>query len=145
MNDDDDDDDIFSSIDQLDNGVYSVGGRQIFDLWSAMSQLNNSRASSKNATAASHDPATPAKRYDYKAMAETLMRELVANEIESHVLLKDDDIRDWWTGILKEEARKAEEARRREEARIKREKDKQLKADVLSRLTPDEKRVLGLK
>lgn len=87
----------------------------------------------------------PVKRYDYKNIAETLMRELVSNEIESHVLLKDDTIRDWWASVLREDKRKADEAKRKEEARLKKEQDKNLKNDVLSRLTADEKRVLGLK
>jgi hypothetical protein len=110
------------------------------DLWKVFSKMHST---AKRATPAD-DPEPVTRRYDYKSMAETLMRELVANEIESHVLLKDDDIRDWWTGILKEEKRKAEEEARKEAARIKKENDKKLKEDVLSRLTAEEKRVLGL-
>ena len=111
------------------------------DLWRVFSKMHStaSRSMPKD------EPEPVTRRYDYKSMAETLMRELVANEIESHVLLKDDDIRDWWTGILKEEKRKADEAAAKEAARIKKENDKKLKEEVLSRLTADEKRVLGIK
>lgn len=139
MGDEDDINDIWlNSIDrEEDIWMYKSQLGNNSDIWKVFSQMNSA---SGNA-----DAASPSKRYDYKTIAEKLMRELVANEIESHVLLKDDEIRDWWAGILREDKRRADEEAKKEAARIRRENDKKLKEAVLSRLTDDEKRVLGLK
>jgi hypothetical protein len=138
-----DDDRLYNLQNEIYNAIsddYMNNNAPDLDLWKVFSKMHST--ATRSMPKDELEPVT--RRYDYKSMAETLMRELVANEIESHVLLKDDDIRDWWTGILKEEKRKAEEEARKEAARIKKENDKKLKEDVLSRLTAEEKRVLGL-
>ena len=84
------------------------------------------------------------KNFDYSRIAETLMRELVANKVELLLVLKDDEIREWWEDVLKEEKRRAAEAARREKERKKKEADALAKKELLDRLTPNEKRLLGI-
>ena len=120
---------------------YDMDMNMDMDLLDKLIKLGRQTSLTSSAT----EPTPPATKYDYRRIAETLMRELVSNEIEAHVLLKDDNIRDWWTSILKEDKRKSDEAIRKEEIQLKKEQDKRLKSDIMSRLTDDEKRVLGLK
>jgi hypothetical protein len=75
----------------------------------------------------------------------TLMDELTANNLDSHVLLKYPEIADWWGGVLKERKKKAEALRKREEAKRKAEEDKHARESLLARLTPEERRLLGVK
>jgi hypothetical protein len=74
-----------------------------------------------------------------------LMDELTTNNLDSHVLLKYPKIADWWGGILKERKKKAEALRKREEARRKKEEDARARESLLARLTPEERRLLGVK
>lgn len=74
-----------------------------------------------------------------------LMDELTANNLDSHVLLKYPEIANWWGSVLKERNKKAEAKRKKEEARIKKEEDARARDLLLSRLTPEEKRLLGVK
>ena len=85
------------------------------------------------------------RSHSYRTIADKLMRELVANGLETMIMLKDDDVREWWTEVLKEEKRKADEAARKAEAKRKREEDARAKAELISRLTPEERRLLGIK
>jgi len=77
--------------------------------------------------------------------ATILMDELTANGLDSHILLKYPEIADWWGGVLKERKKKEEALRKREEARRKKEEDKRALDALLARLTPEERRLLGVK
>ena len=74
-----------------------------------------------------------------------LMDELTANNLDSHILLKYPKIANWWGGVLKERKKKADALRKREEAKRKAEEDKHARESLLARLTPEEKRLLGVK
>jgi hypothetical protein len=74
-----------------------------------------------------------------------LMDELTENNLDSHILLKYPKIADWWSGVLKERKKKAEALRKREEARRKKEEDARARESLLARLTPEERRLLGVK
>lgn len=63
---------------------------------------------------------------------------LEENQIEDLLLLKDDEVRTWWAQH-KEDDRKAAEAAA-EKRRIA-----NMKKEALAKLSPEEKRVLGLK
>ena len=77
--------------------------------------------------------------------ATILMDELTANGLDSHILLKYPEIADWWGGVLKERQKRAEALRKREETKRKKEEDKRARDALLARLTPEEKRLLGVK
>lgn len=78
-------------------------------------------------------------------IATILMDELTENNLDSHILLKYPKIADWWGGVLKERKKKAEALRKREEARRKKEEDARARESLLARLTPEERRLLGVK
>jgi len=71
-------------------------------------------------------------------IAHIAMETLEENGMADFVLLKHDDIRDWWT------ERKLEIARRQVEAELRARKA-EIKARALARLTDEEKEALGLK
>lgn len=77
--------------------------------------------------------------------ATILMDELTANNLDSHILLKYPAIADWWGSVLKERKKKEDALRKREEAKRKREEDKHARDALLARLTPEERRLLGVK
>lgn len=81
----------------------------------------------------------------HEAMAVRLMEALVENNLDSYILLKDDHIATWWGDILKYRKKKEEKRLAAEEKLRRAEEDARLKAELLSRLTADEKRVLGIK
>jgi hypothetical protein len=74
-----------------------------------------------------------------------LMDELTENNLDSHILLKYPKIADWWGSVLKERKKKAEALRKREEARRQKEEDKRAREVLVARLTPEERRLLGVK
>ena len=74
-----------------------------------------------------------------------LMDELTANNLDSHILLKYPQIADWWGSVLKVRKKNAEALRKREEAKRKAEEDKHARDALLARLTPEERRLLGVK
>ena len=74
-----------------------------------------------------------------------LMDELTANNLDSHILLKYPKIANWWGGVLKERKKKAEALRKREETRRQKEEDKRAREVLVARLTPEERRLLGVK
>lgn len=74
-----------------------------------------------------------------------LMDELTENNLDSHIILKYPKIADWWGGVLKERKRKEDARIKREEAKRQKEEDARAKAELLSRLTPEERRLLGIK
>jgi len=77
--------------------------------------------------------------------AAILMDELTANNLDSHILLKYPKIANWWGSVLKERKKKAEALRKREEARRQKEEDKRAREVLVARLTPEERRLLGVK
>jgi len=77
--------------------------------------------------------------------ATILMDELTANNLDSHVLLKYPKIADWWGSVLRVRKKNAEALRKREEARRQKEEDKRARESLLARLTPEERRLLGVK
>ena len=78
-------------------------------------------------------------------IAARLMDVLVENKLDSYVLLKDSEIAEWWSGVLKERKAKEERRRKREEAKRKKQEEDRARAELLARLTPEEKRLLGIK
>lgn len=70
-------------------------------------------------------------------IATKVMRELERNGIEDMILLQDDEVRDWWSGV-KEVERVAREKVEREEYR------KRVKQEALAKLSAEEKEILGL-
>lgn len=85
------------------------------------------------------------KQHNHKAIAEKVMRELARNHLEDFVILQNDDVREWWTEIIEEDKRKAAEIAAKEAAREAREEKARRKAEILSRLTDEEKKILGVK
>ena len=81
---------------------------------------------------------------EFEEMAVTLMDEFVANNLDSHVLLKYPNIAEWWGKVIKERKIKEERRRKAEEKRAKEEEDKRKRAELISRLTADELRLLGI-
>jgi hypothetical protein len=77
--------------------------------------------------------------------ATILMDELTANNLDSHVLLKYPKIANWWGSVLRVRKKNAEALRKREEARRKKEEDKRAREVLVARLTPEERRLLGVK
>lgn len=74
-----------------------------------------------------------------------LMDELTANGLDSHILLKYPQIADWWGSVLKVRKKNAEALRKRLEAARKQAEDARARESLLARLTPEEKRLLGVK
>lgn len=66
------------------------------------------------------------------------LKHLEDNNMQDFVLIKHDDLRDWWKGH-KEDLARAEEAR---QARLRR---AEIKERALARLSDEEKEALGLK
>lgn len=73
-----------------------------------------------------------------EAMAERIMDALCADGRGDLLLIQDDEIRAWWAAITKQ--RRIERERREAEQR-----ETELRENALKKLTPDERRALGLK
>lgn len=86
----------------------------------------------------------PKRAYDYSRIAEAVMDELVANELEDLLIVKNLEVGEWWSGVLAARKKVAELKRQKELAMQKAEDDYRAKQELLSRLTPEEKRLLGL-
>jgi hypothetical protein len=82
---------------------------------------------------------------DFEGVSTILMDELTENNLDSHILLKYPRIADWWGGVLKQRKEKEEALRKREEARRQKEEDKRAREVLVARLTPEERRLLGVK
>ena len=65
------------------------------------------------------------------------MQELEANGIEDMLVLKDDEVRDWWMAHK-------EADRKEREKREKRERRERVKAEALAKLSKEERDVLGI-
>jgi hypothetical protein len=73
------------------------------------------------------------------------MDELTANNLDSHILLKYPRIADWWGKVLTTRKKKEEKRRWVEEKKRKEEEDKRAREVLVARLTPEERRLLGVK
>jgi hypothetical protein len=82
---------------------------------------------------------------DFEGVSTILMDELTANNLDSHILLKYPRIADWWGGVLKQRKEKEEKRRWVEEKKRKEEEDKRAREALVARLTPEERRLLGVK
>lgn len=82
----------------------------------------------------------PSKKFnlgEMTAFAISAMEELERDGKADFLLLKDDNLREWWTGHKAEEARK--EAERLEKERIE-----TVRTEALAKLSAEEREVLGL-
>lgn len=66
------------------------------------------------------------------------MSELVAQGKADFLLIKDDEVRDWW-----EQHQEAD--RKAREAREKKEREAKIRKEALAKLTAEEKKILGIK
>jgi hypothetical protein len=82
---------------------------------------------------------------DFEGVSTILMDELTANNLDSHILLKYPRIADWWGGVLKQRKEKEDKRRWVEEKKRKEEEDKRAREALVARLTPEERRLLGVK
>lgn len=82
---------------------------------------------------------------DSEAIAIRLMDALTENNLDSYILLKDPVIAEWWGNIVKARNFQAEKKRKAEEAQRKKQEDARAREELLSRLTPEERRLLGIK
>lgn len=66
------------------------------------------------------------------------LTELESNGIGDFLLLKDDEVREWWH-------QHQEADRRAQEAKLEKQRLAKIKKDALKKLTDEEKKVLGIK
>lgn len=66
------------------------------------------------------------------------LTELEENGVAEVLLLKDDEVREWW-------AKHQEDDRKAAEALAKRQLEAKMRKEALSKLTDEEKRLLGIK
>lgn len=89
---------------------------------------------------------------ELKARADMLARiacksltELEANGIAELLLLRDDEVREWWLQHKEDDRKEHERLRKEAEKKAAAAERKRKKAELLARLTPEEKRILGIK
>ena len=82
---------------------------------------------------------------DFEAIAIRLMDLLTENKLDSYVILKDPIIAEWWGGIVKSRIAKEEKQRKIDEEKRRKAEDDHARQSLLARLTPEERRLLGLK
>lgn len=95
--------------------------------------------------AEAYEPKVKSKIYNVDRIAETLMDELERNGLDSYIVLKDPEIGEWWNKIKTRRAEAEAAKRKAEAAKRKKEEDARAKKALLDRLTPEEKRLLGIK
>ena len=66
------------------------------------------------------------------------MEELVKSGKADFLLIKDDEVREWWD-------QHQEADRKAREAREQKERDARVRRGALAKLTPEEKKILGIK
>jgi len=66
------------------------------------------------------------------------MTELVKSGHADFLVLKDDEVREWWD-------KHQEDDRKAQEAKLERERRAKVKADALAKLSDEEKKVLGIR
>lgn len=72
------------------------------------------------------------------------MTELEKDGHADFLLLKDDEVRDWWLKHKEADRKRMEEEERKRAEREEKKRLKKLKEEVLGRLTEDEKKALGI-
>lgn len=86
------------------------------------------------------------KRADMLArIACKAMTELESNEVAELLLLRDDEVRVWWEQHKEGDRKEQERVRKEAEKKAAAVERKRKKAELLARLTPEEKRILGIK
>lgn len=84
------------------------------------------------------------RHHNMDSIAVAVMKELVANGHEDLLLIKNPEVGAWWAEVVARE-KKFEAAWQEAEAkRAKADFDAHAKAELINRLTPEEKRLLGL-
>lgn len=104
-------------------------------------------------------PSDPTNTWQYKDLKERAdmlariackaMDELETNSIAEAILLRDDEVREWYVAHKEADRKEAERvAAKKEKARLLRvakAQEAQLRKNALAKLTDDEKRLLGIK
>lgn len=73
------------------------------------------------------------------------MTELERNEIAEILLLKDEEVREWWAQHKEDDRQEQERVRKEAEKKAAEKELKRKKRELLARLTDEEKRILGIK
>lgn len=78
-----------------------------------------------------------------------VMKELVKNEVADFILLKDDEVREWWEKHQEDDRKEAlarrEKARKAKLAREEKARNDAIRREALFKLTAEEKKILGIK
>lgn len=146
MPDDDDDRDIIKSIKKLEH----VMRKDAYSDWGTpgptKQDLERQITRLKQQLAEAQLGAKTGKQFEFmQRIAIQSMEELERNELSDLVLLNNTELSKWWRKYKKDQ--QAEQARLQKIAdkKLKEQQDAILKAEVLARLSTEEKRVLGIK
>lgn len=82
--------------------------------------------------------------WDYYQISLLLMREIEAQGTAEFVLLKNDSLREWWAEVKAVDRANEAEAARRVAEELDAAEMARLRTEVLSRLSSEEKRALGV-
>jgi hypothetical protein len=80
-------------------------------------------------------------------LARIACKAMTALEKDGHadfLLIKDEEVRDWWLQHKEADRKRMEEEARKKAERAEKKRLKQIKEDLLGRLTEDEKKALGI-
>jgi AAA+ ATPase superfamily predicted ATPase len=80
-------------------------------------------------------------------LARIACKAMTALEADGHadfLLLKDDEVREWWLQHKEADRKRMEEEARKKAERAEKKRLKKIKTELLERLTEDEKKALGL-
>lgn len=102
------------------------------------------------------DPTSSWQYRDLKNRADMLARiackamdELETNQIAEAILLRDDEVREWYVAHKEADRLEAERIAKKKEAarlaRLAKAEEKRLRENALAKLTPEEKKALGIK
>lgn len=87
----------------------------------------------------------PKKNHNTGQIAEAIMDELVLNGLEDLLILKNLQVGEWWSEVTERRDRIAKAKLAKQLAKEKADEEARKKEEILSRLTDEEKRLLGLK
>lgn len=126
---------------QDDNAIYTTIMEQGFNMPSRY-EVDMLKRELKEAK----EQAKTGKQYEFmRRIAIQAMEELERNELSDLVLLDNTELSKWWRKYKKDLAAEQNRLKKLEEKKLKEQQDAQLKAEVLARLSTEEKRVLGIK
>lgn len=80
-------------------------------------------------------------------LARIACKAMTALEKDGHadfLLIKDDEVRTWWEQHKEADRKRMEEEARKKAERAEKKRLKQIKAELLERLTEDERKALGI-